>query len=585
MKKTMTYVLALIMGAGMTAGCTSWIEEDPDSLITPEMVGDSEDAAKQWVTGVYSKWVNDMFRWGYFPRVLEQDADYISGPDWLFGGFGAGNFQGTNDDLALQDALWNGCYNLIGRANKAEREIKSMTNISDAAKHNAIGEVKFHKAFAYFLLVRAYGQVPVQPEVDTVDKNQPRQTVDSVYNYIIKNLEAATVMMYKNTDQAYEAGHVSAGSAAGLLAKVYATMASAAMPAGTPITVRTGPAYDGEGDNKAYAPLRSMTFAKTAVSGYENMDSQALYEKAAEWAWAVIDGDYGKYALLRYEDLWKKTSATASEFMFSVASADGNDTYSTQVHTQYDGYRTAAGSDFIASGGWTGCTRHWYDLFDDNDYRITQGVKHRWRVSTQEESNSGFYYPYTNDYRIMAEGYDLSGNYKGEPTGIYADGVDYYYSMDSQCLAFTTKYSDVTNNATENADANWPFLRYADVVLIYAEAENELGNIKNAMTYLNMVRSRSNAVEGSLTGNGALDTKDKMRSAIIEERAKEFACEADRRWDLIRWGIYLDAMNAIGANEDSGVNKTRQQRNLLFPIPNSELNTNKAITENNPGWS
>ena len=44
-------------------------------------------------------------------------------------------------------------------------------------------------------------------------------------------------------------------------------------------------------------------------------------------------------------------------------------------------------------------------------------------------------------------------------------------------------------------------------------------------------------------------------------------------------------MNAIGANEDSGVNKARQERNLLFPIPNSELNTNKYITENNPGWS
>lgn len=174
MKKTITYVLALIMGAGVLAGCTSWIEEDPDSLITPEMVGDSEDAAKQWVTGVYSKWVNDMFRWGYFPRVLEQDADYISGPDWLFGGFGAGNFQGTNDDLALQDALWNGCYNLIGRANMAEREIRAMSNISEVAKDNAIGEVKFHKAFAYFLLVRAYGQVPVQPEGDTADKNQPR---------------------------------------------------------------------------------------------------------------------------------------------------------------------------------------------------------------------------------------------------------------------------------------------------------------------------------------------------------------------------------------------------------------------------
>lgn len=460
-----------------------------------------------------------------------------------------------------------------------------MSSISDAVKNNAIGEVKFHKAFAYFLLVRAYGPVPVQPEVDTSDKNQPRQSVDSVYNYIIKNMKDAVAMMYKNTDQAYESGHVSAGSAAGMLAKIYATMASAAMPVGTPIEVKTGGAYDGEGDDKEYAPLVTYTFNKTAVSGYENMDPQALYEQASEWAWAVISGEYGSYELFPYDQLWLKASCNASEFMFSIASADGNDTYSTQVHTQYDGYRTAAGSDFIASGGWTGCTRHWYDLFEHDDYRITQGVKHRWRVNGQQDGNLGFFYPLTEEYSIMATGTDLDGNYVQAPSGIYADGVSYYYNKTSECLAFTTKYSDVTNNATENADANWPFLRYADVMLIYAEAENELGNLNNALTYLNKVRERSNATRGSLTGNGALDTKDKMRSAIIEERAKEFACEADRRWDLIRWGIYLDAMNAIGNNEDSGVSKIRQTRNLLFPIPNSELNTNKAITENNPGWN
>ena len=356
MKKIIFSVLALLMGAGALTGCSSWIEEDPESLITDDMLGDSEDAAKQWVTGVYSKWVNDMFRWGYFPRMLEQDADYISGPDWLFGTFGAGNFQGEPE---VPDALWNGCYNLIGRANLAEREIRAMNDISDAVKNNAIGEVKFHKAFAYFLLVRAYGPVPVQPEVDTEDKNEPRQSVDSVYNYIISNLEDAAGMMYKNTDGGYEAGHVNAGSAAGLLAKVYATMASAAMPVGTQVTVRTGPAYNGTDDNKTYAPLVSRTLSKTAVSGYEDMDSHALYTLAAQWAKAVIDGEYGTYELLPYSELWKKTSATASEFMFSVASADGNDTYSTQVHTQYSGYLMASGSDFIASGGWTGCTRHW----------------------------------------------------------------------------------------------------------------------------------------------------------------------------------------------------------------------------------
>jgi hypothetical protein len=243
------------------------------------------------------------------------------------------------------------------------------------------------------------------------------------------------------------------------------------------------------------------------------------------------------------------------------------------------------GSDFIQEGGWVGCTRHWYDLFDHDDYRITKGVKHRWRVKTQRESNSGFYYPQTNEYCIMATGYDLNGQAVGSPTGIYADGVNYYYAQDAQCLAFTTKYMDVTNNSIANADANWPFLRYADVLLIYAEAQNELGHPDDAIDYLNHVRRRSHAVEASLTGDGALDTQVKRRSAIIEERAKEFACEADRRWDLIRWGIYLQAMNAIGGSDDAGVLKTRQERNLLFPIPVAEINTNKAIDSNNPGWN
>ena len=572
------FVLSL---SGTLTSCSSWIEEDPEGQVTIDKVGDGDEAAQQWVTGTYSKLIYDMFCWGYFPRVLEFDADYISGPDWLFGTFGAGNFQGESD---VTDALWKGCYGLIARANNAEREIKKMANISDAVRNNAVGELKFLRGFAYFLLVRAYGDVPLQPEEETTQYSQPRQPVATVYDYIAKNLEEASTLLYKNTDSQYQAGHVAAGSAAGLLAKVYATQASAAMPAGTEIVVRTGKPYEGSGDQRTYAPLQSKTFKKQPVKGYENLNTRELYEKAAQWAKRVIDGEFGSYELLDYDLLWKKSSCTASEFMFSLQTVSGDATYKVSVHSQYEGYMTSQGSDFIQEGGWVGCTRHWYDLFESQDLRIVKGVKHRWRVRTQSESNSGFYYPQNNDYTIRATGYDLNGNHVGEPSGEFADGVNYYYSQDAQCLAFTTKYMDVTNNAINNADANWPFLRYADVLLIYAEAQNELGHADEAVSYLNKVRVRSNATEAKTSGDGALDTPTKLRSAIIEERAKEFACEADRRWDLIRWGIYLDAMNAI-ESDDAGVLKSRQERNLLFPIPAPELNTNSAIKENNPGWN
>ena len=561
----------------------SWIEENPSSLVTDTSMGDSPEACDAWVTGTYSKWIYDMFCWGYFPRMLEFDADYISGPDWLFGTFGAGNFQGESD---LTDALWKGCYGLIGRSINAERHIAAMQNITDATRNNAIGEMRFHRAFAYFLLVRAYGDIPIQPEAESFDRNQPRKPVAEVYDYMISLLESSTRLLYKNTDDAYRAGHVCAGSAAGLLAKVYATMASAAMPEGTQVIVRTGAPYTTDADgNKQYAPLTTRTLSKRAVSGYESMNAPQLWQQAADWAESVLDGTFGSHTLLPYDQLWAKANANASEFLFCVGTVSGDATYKTSVHTQYEGYRTATGSDYIQSGGWTGCTRHWYDLFDHDDYRITRGVRHRWRVYTQEASNSGFYYPMDDEYTILATGRNLAGDWVKDPEGIFADGVNYYYSADAQCLAFTTKYEDVTDDAIDNADANWPFLRLADVILIYAEALNELDRPGDALAQLNEVRLRSNADRASMGGKRALATKLDRRSAIIEERAKEFACEADRRWDLIRWGIYLDAMNAIGGTDDGGVIKTRTERNLLFPIPAQEINTNSAINTNNPGWN
>ena len=576
---------AIIFSGALTTSCNSWLEEKPESFIGPDNVGDSEDAASRWVAGVYSNWLDDMFRWSNFPRVLELDADYISGPDWLFGNLGAGNFQG--DDTT--NSLWTGCYNLINDANVAIRYVNGMSSLSEASKNNALGELYFQKAFAYFLLVRAFGAIPYfETDVDDgVEYYQPRMAIPEVYDKIIGLLTQASGMLYKNSDNSYVKGHVAAGSAAGLLAKVYATMASGAMPADTEIQIRTGEPFtgnvyrDAEG-NETFKEFRSPTpetFKKTVVAGYESLDSKDLYAKAAEWAKKVIDGVYGTYELLSYDNLWNKNYRDASEFMWAVRSNMGDEVYCTHIHTYYSGYKTSSASEFIESGGWIGCTNNWYELFDSQDYRITKGVRHVWRYYYQESYDGAFYYPLS--WKVRVTGSDYTNTYVQEPEEEFASkGYSYQYNPSYECLAFTTKYNDVEDEATDYADSQWPFLRYADVLLIYAEAENELGNGSEAMTYLNQVRARSNA-----TLMTTYQSKMLMRSAILEERAKEFACEGDRRWDLIRWGVYLDAMNAIGGRDEANISKSRENRHLLYPIPTVEMNVNKAITENNPGWN
>ena len=581
MKKILnnTSLLAFVL---ILASCSAWLEETPTSNIGPQQVGDSKEAVDLWVTGVYSNWLYDMFCWSQFPRVLELDNDYISGPDWLFSSLGAGNFAGDDGTI---EKLWTGPYNLINDANMAIRYIRAMTGVDEAYRDNAVGELLFQKAFCYFLLVRAFGPVPYyDTDVnDVADFYKPRTSVKEIYGHITAMLEEAAALMYTLDDANYQAGHVCAGSAAGLLAKVYATMGAGAMPAGTEIIVRTGEPYeeaiDAEGNKAKVCRMpEAMTFAKDAVAGYEDLDAADCFAKAALWAEKVIDGDYGFYALSDYDVLWKRTNRDASEFMWMVRSISGEEKYSSHIHTYYSGYKASAGSEFINSGGWVGNTNNWYQLFDETDRRITDGVRHFWRYYYQESYNGCFYYP--QSWSSKVRGYDALNNWTGEQEEQYAaTGYAYQYNTSSECLAFTTKYDDVENDATDYTDSSWPFLRYADVLLVAAEAENELGNGEQAMTYLNTVRRRSAA-----SALEAVPSQTRMRSLILEERAKELACEGDRRWDLIRWGIYLQAMNAIGGRDDSNVVKTRTERNLLYPIPVAEINANPYINENNPGW-
>lgn len=413
------YILSVCLlgcGAFFATSCNDYLTEKPESMVGPDNVGDSKEAVDTWVTGVYSNWLYDMFCWGDFPKVLELDADYISGPDWLFGSMGAGNFQAES---AL-DKMWKGPYNLINDANVAIRYISAMKNVDEDYKNNAIGECYFQKAFAYFLLVRAYGPIPyLDEDVSASGKfMNSRRPVKEVFGHITDMLAKASKLMYHRDNNKYQDGHVNAGSAAGLLAKVYATMASAAMPKGTEVNVRTGEPFrtvtvNGK-EYKLYRTPATETFKKEVVEGYQDMDPHELYTEAAKWAKKVIDGEFGPYELTKYEDLWSRNHRGDSEMMWGVRSgvSSATDNYRTNIHTNYSGYKENTGSEFLTSGGWIGCTNAWYQLFDEQDLRIVKGVRHTWRYYYQESYNGCFYYPQSWSEKIT--GYDIYGNYVRE---------------------------------------------------------------------------------------------------------------------------------------------------------------------------
>lgn len=590
---TLFYALALTAaGMGTLTSCNDFLAEEPYDFVGPDKIGNDNSAVNQWVTGVYSKWADDMFRWQQFPRVLDMDCDYTSGPDWAFSNLGAGNFQG--DDVA--DAVWKGCYSLINRANVAINYVSQISGADEAVKNNGLGELYFNKAFAYFMLTKAYGEIPLFDVAisEGADYEQPRRPISEVYAEIVRLLETALPLLYKNTDAGFQLGHVAQGTAAALLAKVYATMGAGSLPAGEEMVVKTGTSYEFNGSEKVLTYPVAKTFRKTTVAGYEGFDWKDCYTKAAQWAKDLMDGKYGSYALMPYDELWKRSNYNKDEHLFMLQVLNADEKYGNTIHKWYCGM--VDGQNFIQQGQWIGNRYHWYCLFDNQDYRITKGVKHRFRYSYQASENYGYYYPNTPEYKLMATGYDELGNKVADPVAPFNDGVTYTFSVESATLAFTTKYADVTDPTSDRTDAYWPFLRLADIVLLYAEAQCELssGVSDEAVRALNQVRQRSNATLAVTSGDGALATKVALRSAIFEERAKELALEGDRRWDLIRWGLYLDVMNSIGGTNEDGtktnydeasVNKHRETKHLLFPIPSAEVSTNDAITENNPGWS
>jgi starch-binding outer membrane protein, SusD/RagB family len=147
---------------------------------------------------------------------------------------------------------------------------------------------------------------------------------------------------------------------------------------------------------------------------------------------------------------------------------------------------------------------------------------------------------------------------------------------------------------------NWPLLRYSDILLMYAEADNYVNNGPSPQAYeaLNQVRRRGYGKPIAIP-DATVDAPRGLSKAdffeyIMNERLREFAFEGIRKHDLIRWGIYVSTMQAQAAEYDANIPSTYKsaavgqasrvtERAVVFPIPNSEIATNPNVSQN-PGW-
>jgi hypothetical protein len=122
---------------------------------------------------------------------------------------------------------------------------------------------------------------------------------------------------------------------------------------------------------------------------------------------------------------------------------------------------------------------------------------------------------------------------------------------------------------------NRRIIRYADVLLVAAEALNENGKTLEALTYLNMIRERARGNNNSILPDITETNKSLLRDIIFNERRHELAMEGQRFWDLVRTGRAPAVLGPLGFVEG---------KHELLPVPQSEIDITEGSISQNDGW-
>lgn len=282
---------------------------------------------------------------------------------------------------------------------------------------------------------------------------------------------------------------------------------------------------------------RATSGAAAALLGKVYLTTQD-YQSARDQLKEVIES--GSYSLLSdYADLWDVSNENHLESIFDVQ-WEASSTYSTgsEYSEHFFPYGFSGFSFSTTSGGFNVPTEDLVAAYEDGDLRKDISLQESWMNGDDEITG-------------------LEGRY-------------------------CTKYADYPETSSTGANDNWPVIRYADVLLMYAEALNEIGYQAGgeAFTYLNAVRNRAGLEDKTAANSDAslsVDSQADFRLAVEQERRVELAIEGHRWFDLVRTDRAIEVMS----EQVSGGISDYQ---LLYPIPQTQIDVNPDKITQNPGY-
>ena len=552
-----------LMGVGtllwMTA-CQDALTEHPDSYYEKEDFFTSEAKAEMGVIGIYNV-LPTLYGDSEMAFGASDDTYYASG---------------TNTDNARRDiahymlsttnkyveAVWQATYQGIERANYMIEGIQEMQGFAENEKlQSLVAEAKFLRAFLSFNLVKYWGDVPYKTtSTESYEEAyQPRTSREVIYDQIVDDLDDAKENM-SWANEASSPERATQGAARALLMRV--------------LLQRAGYSLQMDGTmTRPEEELRQTYFAKVID----------------EWE-AFQENGYHDFYEGGYEALFKSFSAGelhSKESIFEVAfyTVDGR-TGARGYWGTYNGPLVAApGIEATETDKFMGRANalfrvipEWRDFFEESD------VRRDVMICTYQYDWDKTLYNHVKKDNIRNKKNWYPGKWRREwmPLG----------------------YKDP--NVT---DVNYCSLRYADVVLMAAEAYNETGETAQAWKLLNRVRQRAGATEITSANYASLmkspkvydlpfiedgDEAGRFRTALYWERGFELAFELQRRFDLLRWGVLGDALQLMASK--TAVNQSAEKSFLagfnfvsgkheLFPIPLDEIQVNYCLeNKNNPNY-